>query len=100
MCPICNDYFSSSGLLKIQSRDRITLVKMLCASVVFFFCFCFCFWFWFWFFLSFPGGSEVKASAFNVGDSGSIPESGRFPGEGKGNPLQYSCLKDPMDREA
>ena len=50
--------------------------------------------------LSFPGGSEVKASAFNAGDPGSIPESGRFPGEGNGNPLQYSCLEDPMDREA
>ena len=38
---------------------------------------------------SFPGGSEVKASAFNAGDLGSIPGSGRSPGEGNGNPLQY-----------
>ena len=45
----------------------------------------------------FPGGSEVKASACNVGDLGSIPGSGRSPGEGNGNPLQYSCLKNPMD---
>jgi len=45
----------------------------------------------------FPGGSEVKASACNVGDLGSIPGSGRFPGEGNGNPLQYSCLENPMD---
>ena len=37
-------------------------------------------------------------SAYNVGDLGSIPESGRFPGEGNGNPLQYSCLENPMDR--
>ena len=43
------------------------------------------------------GGSEVKASARNVGDLGSIPESGRSPGEGNGNPLQYSCLENPMD---
>ena len=43
------------------------------------------------------GGSEVKASACNVGDLGSIPGSGRFPGEGNGNPLQYSCLENPMD---
>ena len=43
----------------------------------------------------FPGGSEVKASACNAGDS--IPESGRSPGEGNGNPLQYSCLENPMD---
>ena len=45
----------------------------------------------------FPGGSEVKASASNVGDLGSIPGSGRSPGEGNGNPLQYSCLENPMD---
>ena len=46
------------------------------------------------------GGSEVKASAGNVGDLGSIPGSGRCPGEGNGNPLQYSCLGNPMDRGA
>ena len=45
----------------------------------------------------FPGGSEVKASASNEGDLGSIPGSGRSPGEGNGNPLQYSCLENPMD---
>ena len=43
------------------------------------------------------GGSEVKASACYAGDLGSIPGSGRFPGEGNGNPLQYSCLENPMD---
>ena len=48
----------------------------------------------------FPGGSEVKASACRVGDLGSIPGSGRSPGEGNGNPLQYSCLENPMDRGA
>ena len=42
----------------------------------------------------FSGGSEVKASASNVGDPGSIPGSGRSPGEGNGNPLQYSCLEN------
>jgi len=47
-----------------------------------------------------PGGSEVKASASNVGDPGSIPGLGRSPGEGNGNPLQYSCLGNPMDRGA
>jgi len=50
--------------------------------------------------MGFPGGSEVKASASNVGDLGSIPGSGRSPGEGNGNPLQYSCLENPMDRGA
>ena len=47
----------------------------------------------------FPGGSEVKASASNIGDPGSIPGSGRSPGEGNGNPLQYSYLENPMDGE-
>ena len=47
--------------------------------------------------LGFPGGAEVKASACNVGDLGSIPGSGRSPGEGNGNPFQYSCLENPMD---
>ena len=47
-----------------------------------------------------PGGSEGEVSACNVGDPGSIPGSGRFPGEGNGNPLWYSCLENPMDREA
>ena len=46
----------------------------------------------------FPGGSVVKNSPANAGDSGSIPGSGRYPGEGNGNPLQYSCLRNPMDR--
>ena len=46
----------------------------------------------------FPGGSEVKASASNVGDPGLIPGSGRSPAEGNGNPLQYSCLEKPMDK--
>ena len=44
--------------------------------------------------------SEGKASACNAGDLGSIPASGRSPGEGNGNPLQYSCLENPIDREA
>ena len=52
------------------------------------------------YFLQLPGGSEVKASASNAGDPGSIPGLGRSPGEGNGNPLQYSCLENPMDGEA
>ena len=46
----------------------------------------------------FPGGAEVKASACNVGDLGSIPGLGRSPGEGKGYPIQYSGLENSMDR--
>ena len=47
--------------------------------------------------MGFPGGSDHKASACNVGDPGSIPGSGRSPGEVNGNPLQYSCLENSMD---
>ena len=50
--------------------------------------------------LGFPGGSEGKASASDVADLGLIPGPGRSPGEGNGNPLQYSCLENPMDGEA
>ena len=46
----------------------------------------------------FPGGSDGKASVYSAGDLGSIPGLGRFPGEGDGNPLQYYCLENPMDR--
>ena len=45
----------------------------------------------------FPCGLDSKVSACHVGELGSTPGSGRFPGEGNGNPLQYSCLKNPMD---
>ena len=48
----------------------------------------------------FPGGSDGKESAHNAGDPGSIPRLGRSPGEGNGYTLQYSCLRNPMDRGA
>ena len=48
-------------------------------------------------YMGFPGGSDGKVSAHNVGDPGSIPRLGRFPGEGNGNPLQYSFLENSMD---
>ena len=48
--------------------------------------------------LGFPGGSDGKESACKSGDPGLIPGSGRSPGEGNGNELQYSCLENPMDR--
>ena len=48
----------------------------------------------------FPGGSEVKESAWNAEDPVSIHGLGRSPGEGNGNPLQHSCLENPVDREA
>ena len=49
---------------------------------------------------SLPGGSVVKNLPANAGDASSIPGSGRSPGEGNGNPLQHSCLENPMDRGA
>ena len=51
-----------------------------------------------WLKSGFPGGSDSKESTCNAGDPGSIPGSGRCPGEENGNPLQYSCLGNPMDR--
>ena len=48
----------------------------------------------------FPGGSVMKNPLASAGDVGLIPGSGRFPGEGNGNPLQYPCLGNPMDRGA
>ena len=48
----------------------------------------------------FAGASDYKESAYNVGDLGLIPESGRCPGEGNGNPLYYSCLENSMERGA
>ena len=50
--------------------------------------------------MAFPGGSDGKASACIAGDLGSIPGSGRSPGEESDNPLQYSCLENSMDRGA
>ena len=50
--------------------------------------------------MSFPHSSVGKECICNAGDLGLIPVSGRFPGEGNGNPLQYSCLENPMDRGA
>ena len=49
---------------------------------------------------NFPGGSDSKASVYNAGDPGSSPGLGRSPEEGNGNPLQYYCLENPMDRGA
>ena len=50
--------------------------------------------------LDLPGGPDAKASDYNAGDPGSIPGAGRSPGEGNGNPLQYCCLENPMNRGA
>ena len=50
--------------------------------------------------MSFPGGTGVQNLPASAGDTDLIPGSGRSPGEGNGNPFQYSCLGNPMDKEA
>ena len=67
---------------------------------VMYFCLFVSFPFFFFFPSGFPGSLDGKVSAYNAGDRGSIPGSGRTPGERNGNPLQYSCLENPMDRGA
>ena len=57
-------------------------------------------WWLSYYFMGFPDGSVVKNPPANAGDMGSIPGSGRSPGEGNGNQLQYSCLRNPMDKGA
>ena len=80
----CGDHFTTLKLLKIL-RKHFSVFKQLNFML-------------FKFYLS--GGSDGKASVYNEGDLGSIPGSGRFPGEGHGNPLQYYCLENPTDRGA
>ena len=55
---------------------------------------------WVHMYKGFPGGLAIKKSAGNAEDSGSIPESGRFPRKETSNPFEYSCLENPMDRGA
>ena len=78
--------------------EIIPLSVVLFANI--FFHFEGCFFILFMVYFDFPGGSEGKVSACNAGDLGLIPGSGKSPGEGNGNPLQYSCLDNPMDGEA
>ena len=80
----CGDHFTTLKLLKIL-RKHFSVFKKLNFML-------------FKFYLS--GGSDGKASVYNEGDLGSIPGSGRSTGEGNGNPLQYYCLENPIDRGA
>ena len=77
----CLDCFSlpTKAVIKIFELDTVQILYDLQTFIL----------------LGFPGGSEVKASACNAGDPGLIPESGRSPGKGHGNPLQYSYLENP-----
>ena len=76
-------YLEESNLLSMRSVVNWPSIRVTCV-----------------FYKGFPGGSDGKESTCNAGDRGSIPGSGRSPAEGNGNPLQYSCLENPMDREA
>ena len=93
------DTRSVTSCVYFQGPPHISLYIQVLVIVIFFF-------FFFFFFLArlgFPGGSVVKnppANAGEVGDAGSIPGLGRSLGGGNGNPLQYPCLENPMDRGA
>ena len=69
----------------IEEENLIMLLYLIPAAIIY------------W---GFPGGSNGEESVCNAGDLGSIPVLGRFPGEGNGTPLQYSCLENSMDRGA
>ena len=90
---------SEKGDLGSRLRLLHAHPNMICVERICHLCVCF-FFFWLCHTTHFPGGSEGKASACNAGDLGLIPGSGRSSGEGNGNPLQYSCLENPMDRGA
>ena len=79
------------GLLEKRKPGHVLRLRVQGRSLYFFFSFALNLR------LGFPRGSDGKASAHSVGDPGSIPGSGRPPGEGNGNPFQHSCLENPMD---
>ena len=83
--------FSICSIFEFFSWFIYFLYWLIICSHLFYFCGCF---------RMFPGGSAGKESACNTEDLGSIPGSERFPGGGHGDPLQYSCLENPMDRGA
>ena len=95
----CMDFFLSVCFVNVLGCWYLSNISLKwpwftgkCSSNIWFSYFKVLFW-------GFPGGSDGKASACNVGDLGSVPGLGRSPGEGKGYPLQYSALENSMDRE-
>ena len=78
--------FSSSFTGALNLVDSSTYIHIVVLYIVYMYIY-----------TGFPGGSVLKNPPANAGDMGSIPGSGRSPGEGNGNPLQYSCLENPMD---
>ena len=80
---VCQDFLAKCCVCKIDTVPRTSVwIFKTCPTP----------------YKGFPGGSVGKESACGAGDPGSIPESRRSPGQGNGNPLQYSCLENPMDR--
>ena len=82
-----------SGFLRCETRQIKDKICVLCILCVYIYTNIYINY-------DFPGGSDGKASVYNVGDLGSIPGLGRSLGEGNGNPLQYYSLENPMDRGA
>ena len=87
-----------SDVLQFMGLQSWTWLSDWTELIAFYLCFIYIYYKLYW--QGFPGGSDGKESAWNVGDPGLISGSGRVPGEGTGNPLQYSCLENPMDRGA
>ena len=96
---VCLSLSLSLSLTHTHSHTMINLLNAL-KSTVYYGIWCICIYTCIRSGMDFPGGSDGKVSAYNAGDLDSIPGSGRSPGEGNGNPLQYSCLEKPMDRGA
>ena len=78
----------------LQGHENYGLLHMIDTYIYIYICICI------YIYMGFPDGSEVKSYSCNAGDLGLIPGLGRSPGEGKGNPLQYSCLENPKYGEA
>ena len=96
MSPVlASGFFTSSA-----TREAPFFVCFICSFILILFTPVIITLYNFYSFLGFLGSSNGKESTCNVGDLGLIPGSGRFPGEGHGNPLQYSCLENSMDRGA
>ena len=96
----CNIGITRTLCHGISQQHHGSLMYTLCRSFLVFGCLSSCIWVSYIISKGLPGASDGKESACHVGDPGSIPGWGRSPGRGHGNPLQYSCLENPMGRAA
>ena len=85
--PFCGSHFHFLDGIPFEVQKLLIFYEFQHIYTYMYICIC----------MDFPGGSDGKAFVYNAGDLGLISGSGRFPGEGNGNPLQYSCLENPMD---